>query len=105
MTFSFFQALRTIPLDLDEASRGFRFSGWQRFWRVEVPFAVPGLIWNTMMSMSGGWFFVVASEAISVGNLQIALPGIGSYVARDSGARPRRRRVGHRRDGGHNLHL
>jgi NitT/TauT family transport system permease protein len=82
MTFSFFQALRTIPLDLDEASRGFRFSGWQRFWRVEVPFAMPGLIWNTMMSMSGGWFFVVASEAISVGNLQIALPGIGSYVAR-----------------------
>jgi len=64
MAFSFFQALRTIPTDLDEASRGFRFSGWQRFWRVEVPFAMPGLIWNTMMSMSGGWFFVVASEAI-----------------------------------------
>jgi len=82
MAFSFFQALRTIPTDLDEASRGFRFSGWQRFWRVEVPFAMPGLIWNTMMSMSGGWFFVVASEAISVGNLQVALPGIGSYVAR-----------------------
>jgi NitT/TauT family transport system permease protein len=82
MTFSFFQALRTIPSDLDEASRGFRFSGWQRFWRVEVPFAMPGLIWNTMMSMSGGWFFVVASEAISVGTLQVALPGVGSYVAR-----------------------
>jgi NitT/TauT family transport system permease protein len=82
MTFSFFQSLRTIPTDLDEASRGFRFSGWQRFWRVEVPFAMPGLIWNTMMSMSGGWFFVVASEAISVGSLQVALPGIGSYVAR-----------------------
>jgi NitT/TauT family transport system permease protein len=82
MTFSFFQSLRTIPTDIDEASRGFRFSGWQRFWRVEVPFAMPGLIWNTMMSMSGGWFFVVASEAISVGNLQVALPGIGSYVAR-----------------------
>jgi NitT/TauT family transport system permease protein len=82
MAFSFFQALRTIPTDLDEASRGFRFSAWQRFWRVEVPFAMPGLIWNTMMSMSGGWFFVVASEAISVGNLQVALPGIGSYVAR-----------------------
>ena len=81
MTFSFYQALRTIPTDLDEASRGFRFSGWQRFWRVEVPFAMPGLIWNTMMSMSGGWFFVVASEAISVGSLQVALPGIGSYVA------------------------
>ena len=82
MAFSFFQALRTIPHELDEASRSFRFSGWQRFWRLEVPFAMPGLIWNTMMSMSGGWFFVVASEAISVGSLQIALPGIGSYVAR-----------------------
>lgn len=82
MAFSFFQALRTIPHDLAEASHSFRFSPWQRFWRVEVPFAMPGLIWNTMMSMSGGWFFVVASEAISVGNLQIALPGIGSYVAR-----------------------
>ncbi len=82
MAFSFFQSLRTTPRDLDEASRSFRFSGWQRFWRLDVPFAMPGLIWNTMMSMSGGWFFVVASEAIVVGDLHIALPGIGSYVAR-----------------------
>jgi NitT/TauT family transport system permease protein len=81
MAFSFFQALRTVPRDLDEASRGFRFSSWQRFWRLEFPFAVPGLVWNMMMSMSGGWFFVVASEAITVGDQQIALPGIGSYVA------------------------
>ena len=82
MTFSFYQSLRTVPNDLDEASRSFRDSAWQRFWRLEVPFAMPGLIWNMMMSMSGGWFFVVASEAISVGDLQIALPGVGSYVAR-----------------------
>ena len=82
MAFSFYQSLRTTPTDLDEASRSFRFSGWQRFWRLEVPFAMPGLIWNMMMSMSGGWFFVVASEAISVGDIQITLPGIGSYVAR-----------------------
>jgi NitT/TauT family transport system permease protein len=81
MAFSFYQSLRTIPQDIDEASRAFRFSSWQRFWRVEAPFAVPGLVWNMMMSMSGGWFFVVASEAISVGKEQIALPGIGSYVA------------------------
>lgn len=81
MAFSFFQALRTVPLDLDEATRGFRLSGWQRFWRLEVPFAMPGLVWNTMMSMSGGWFFVVASEAIAVGDLHVDLPGIGSYVA------------------------
>jgi len=75
--------LRTIPSDLDEASCSFRSSAWQRFWRLEVPFAMPGLVWNMMMSMSGGWFFVVASEAISVGDIQIALPGVGSYVARD----------------------
>jgi NitT/TauT family transport system permease protein len=81
MAFSFYQSLTTVPIDLEEASRSFRFTGWQRFWRLEVPFAMPGLIWNMMMSMSGGWFFVVASEAISVGNIQFALPGIGSYVA------------------------
>jgi NitT/TauT family transport system permease protein len=81
MTFSFYQSLLTVPFDLEEASRSFRLSSWQRFWTLEVPSAMPGLVWNMMMSMSGGWFFVVASEAISVGNLQIALPGIGSYVA------------------------
>jgi NitT/TauT family transport system permease protein len=82
MAFSFYQALRTIPSDLDEASRSFRSSFWQRFWRLEVPFAMPGLVWNMMLSMSSGWFFVVASEAISVGDIRIALPGVGSYVAR-----------------------
>lgn len=81
MAFSFYQCLRTIPADLEEASRALRLSAWQRFWRLEAPFATPGLVWNMMMSMSGGWFFVVASEAISVGAIQIALPGIGSYVA------------------------
>jgi NitT/TauT family transport system permease protein len=81
MAFSFYQSLRTVPRDLDEASRGFGLSAWQRFWRLEVPFSIPGLVWNTMMSMSGGWFFVVASEAISVGKTTITLPGIGSYVA------------------------
>jgi NitT/TauT family transport system permease protein len=82
MAFSFYQSLRMVPSDLDEACRSVRSSPWQRFWRLEVPFAMPGLVWNTMMSMSGGWFFVVASEAISVGDVQIALPGVGSYVAR-----------------------
>jgi NitT/TauT family transport system permease protein len=81
MAFSFYQALRTVPSDLDEVTRHFRLSAWLRFWRLEVPFAAPGLIWNTMMSMSGGWFFVVASEAISVGDLTIRLPGIGSWLA------------------------
>jgi NitT/TauT family transport system permease protein len=81
MTFSFYQSLRTIPRDLDEVSRGFHLTGWQRFWKLEVPFSMPGLIWNMMMSMSGGWFFVVASEAITVGNNTITLPGIGAYLA------------------------
>jgi len=81
MTFSFYQSLKTVPADLLEVSRGFRLSPWQRFWRLEVPFSMPGLVWNTMMSMSGGWFFVVASEAISVGSHTIVLPGVGSYVA------------------------
>ena len=81
MAFSFYQSLRTIPTDLDEVSRQFGFSAWRRFVRLELPFATPGLVWNVMMSMSGGWFFVVASEAITVGKTTIALPGIGSWLA------------------------
>ena len=81
MTFSMYQSMRNVPKDLEEATQSFHLSGWQRFWRLDVPFAMPGLIWNTMMSMSGGWFFVVASEAITVGNTTVVLPGIGSYVA------------------------
>ncbi len=81
MTFSFYQSLTTVPADLDEATRSFRLSGWQRFWRLDVPFAMPGLVWNMMLSMSGGWFFVVASEAISLGDNSWTLPGIGSYVS------------------------
>ncbi|HEX3496933.1 MAG TPA: ABC transporter permease subunit [Methylocella sp.] len=81
MAFSFYQSLRGVPRDLIEVARGFGLSGWQRFWQLETPFAMPGLIWNMMMSMSGGWFFVVASEAISVGDTTIKLPGIGSYLA------------------------
>ncbi|MCC3701863.1 ABC transporter permease subunit [Rouxiella badensis] len=81
MTFSFYQSLRTVPRDLVEVSRGFHLTAWQRFWKLDVPFAVPGLIWNMMMSMSGGWFFIVASEAITVGNNTFTLPGIGGYLA------------------------
>ena len=81
MAFSFYQSLRTVPRDLHEVTEGFRLSAWQRFWQLEAPFAVPGLMWNAMMSMSGGWFFVVASEAISVGDTTVKLAGIGSYLA------------------------
>jgi NitT/TauT family transport system permease protein len=91
MAFSFYQSLRTVPTELEEASRSFRLGPWMTFWRLDVPFAMPQLIWNMMMSMSGSWFFVVASEAISVGNTTVTLPGIGSYIAlaierRDLGA-------------------
>jgi len=81
MAFSLYQSLRTVPAELQEAAEVFQLSGWQRFWRLELPFAMPGLLWNMMMSVSGGWFFVVASEAISVSNQNIKLPGIGSYIA------------------------
>jgi NitT/TauT family transport system permease protein len=81
MAFSFYQSLRTVPLELIEAAESFRLSPWMRFWQLEVPFGMPALIWNMMMSMSGGWFFVVASESISVGHTTVALPGIGSYIA------------------------
>jgi NitT/TauT family transport system permease protein len=81
MAFSFYQSLRSIPDDLQEVSRSFQLSPWMKFWRLEVPFAMPPLIWNMMMSMSGGWFFVVVSEAITVGNTTVTLPGVGSYIA------------------------
>src|SRR3954462_2095913 len=81
MAFSFYQSLRTVPEDLTEAGRMFGLSAWARFWRIEAPFATPPLIWNMMVSMAGGWFFVTLSEAISVGKTTIALPGIGSYIA------------------------
>jgi NitT/TauT family transport system permease protein len=81
MAFSFYQSLRTVPTEMIEASRNFRLTPWMSFWRVDVPFAMPQLIWNMMMSMSGSWFFVVASEAISVGNTTVTLPGVGSYIA------------------------
>jgi NitT/TauT family transport system permease protein len=81
MAFSAYQGFRTVPAELAEAASVFQLSGWQRFWRLQLPFAMPGLLWNMMMSMSGGWFFVVASEAISVSNQSIKLPGIGSYIA------------------------
>ncbi|MGH6676382.1 MAG: ABC transporter permease subunit, partial [Xanthobacteraceae bacterium] len=81
MAFSFYQSLRNVPHELNEVANSLLLSPWQRFWQLETPYAMPGLIWNMMISMSGGWFFVVASEAISVGNTTVDLPGIGSYLA------------------------
>jgi NitT/TauT family transport system permease protein len=81
MTFSFYQSLRTVPKELIEATTLYKLSRWQRFTRLEVPSAAIPLLWNAMMSFGGGWFFVAASEAISVLNQDYTLPGIGSYVA------------------------
>jgi NitT/TauT family transport system permease protein len=81
ITFSLYQSFTSVPRDLVEAASMYHLTRWQRFWRLEVPFAIPAMVWNMMMSISGGWFFVVASEAISVSNRSLLLPGIGSYIA------------------------
>ncbi|HKY69293.1 MAG TPA: ABC transporter permease subunit [Gammaproteobacteria bacterium] len=80
MALCFYQSLRTLPNDLLEATHMLQLTQWQRFWRLEVPYAFPSLLWNIMMSLSAGWFFVVASEAFSVASHTITLPGIGSYI-------------------------
>ena len=81
MTFSFYQSLRTLPRELDEMARLYGLSRWEKFTRLEVPSSLIGLVWNGMMSFGGGWFFLAASEAISVLNHNYVLPGLGSYVA------------------------
>jgi NitT/TauT family transport system permease protein len=81
MTFSFYQSLRTVPFELDEMCTLYKLSRWERFTRLELPSATLGLVWNAMMSFGGGWFFLAASEAISVLNQSYTLPGLGSYVA------------------------
>ena len=82
ITMSLYQSLRTVPINLQEAASMYQLSSWQRFWCIEVPFGTQGLLWNCMMSMSAGWFFVVLSETIMVANQNIALPGIGSYISK-----------------------
>lgn len=96
MILSFYQSLKTVPKELREAADMYQLSSWQRFWKLEVPFSMPGLVWNTMMSMSACWFMVVASETIVVNfsasqSIPINLPGIGSFIdaannAQDFGA-------------------
>ena len=81
MTFGFYHSLITIPADLQEAASVYQMNRWQRFTKVEVPSSAIGLMWNSMMSFGGGWFFVAQSEAISVLNKNIKLPGLGSYMA------------------------
>ncbi len=84
MTFSFYHSLTAQPLELDEAARMYRLTKWQRFWKLDVPSSMIGLVWNMMMSMGGGWFFLTASEAVTVfihgKSTPIELPGIGSFM-------------------------
>jgi NitT/TauT family transport system permease protein len=81
MTFSFYHSLSTIPRDLQEATKIYGFNSWNRFKKLEVPYSMIGLVWNSMMSFGGGWFFLSVSEAITVLGTNIRLPGIGSYIA------------------------
>ncbi len=81
MTFGFYHSMITIPAELQEAASVYRMNRWQRFTKVELPSSAIGLMWNSMMSFGGGWFFVAQSEAISVLNKNIKLPGLGSYMA------------------------
>lgn len=80
MTFSFYQSITTIPNELREAAAIYRFSSWLRFSTLELPFAAIGLLWNSMMSWSGGWFFLMAAEIFHVGARDFRLPGLGSYL-------------------------
>src|SRR6185295_2433963 len=80
MTFSFYQSMTTIPTELREAAAVFRFNPWLRFKVVELPFAAIGLLWNSMMSWAGGWFFLMAAEIFNVGTRDFRLPGLGSYL-------------------------
>jgi NitT/TauT family transport system permease protein len=86
MTYSFFQSVSTVPHELKEAAAIFRLSPWLRFRKVELPFSALGLIWNSMMSWAGGWFFLMASEIFSVGPRDFRLPGIGAYLQTAAGA-------------------
>ena len=80
MAFSFYASLKSIPKDMHEAATIYRFSWWQRFTEMELPFAAIGLVWNSMMSVAGGWFFLMACEMFVLGSRDFRLPGLGSYL-------------------------
>src|SRR5271165_2351449 len=80
MAFSFYASLKSIPKEMREAAKIYRFSWWQRFTEMELPFAAIGLVWNSMMSVAGGWFFLMACEMFVLGSRDFRLPGLGSYL-------------------------
>lgn len=87
MTFSFYQSLISIPKELIEASQVYRLGAWQRFWTLELPSGVVGLVWNSVMSVAGGWFFLMQTESFTLSNRDFTLPGLGSFLkaAADAG--------------------
>ena len=80
LAFSFYSSLKTIPREMLEASRIYRFSGWQRFWQLEMPFSAIGLVWNSIVSVAGGWFALIFCETFTMGTRNFQLPGLGSYI-------------------------
>jgi NitT/TauT family transport system permease protein len=88
MAFSFYSSLKSIPREMIEASRIYRYSAWQRFWQLEMPFASIGLIWNSIVSVAGGWFFLIACEMFVLGDRDFRLPGLGSYLQTAASANP-----------------
>ncbi len=87
LAFSFYSSLKSIPREMMEASRIYRYSAWQRFWQLEMPYAAIGLVWNSIVSVAGGWFALMLCEMFTMGNRSFQLPGLGSYIqsAADSG--------------------
>ncbi len=80
LAFSFYSSLKTIPREMIEASRIYRYSGWQRFWQLEMPFSTIGLVWNSIVSVAGGWFALIFCETFTMGSRNFQLPGLGSYI-------------------------
>jgi NitT/TauT family transport system permease protein len=80
LAFSFYTSLKSIPREMAEASRIYRFSAWQRFWQLEMPYAAIGLVWNSIVSVAGGWFALIACEMFTMGDRNFQLPGLGSYL-------------------------
>ena len=80
LAFSFYSSLKSIPREMIEATRIYRYSGWQRFWQLEMPYAAIGLVWNSIVSVAGGWFALIFCETFTMGERNFQLPGLGSYI-------------------------
>jgi NitT/TauT family transport system permease protein len=80
MAFSFYSSLKSLPVELRQAAEIYNFSAWQRFWQMELPYSSIGLVWNSMVSVAGGWFALVTCEMFPLQNTDVRLPGLGSYL-------------------------